>query len=299
MECRIQTYQSVACQASKSDDASSASEIGFVKCAMPSCRPLRAILAWWNARSRVSLDCEIQARCDAENARIECITKAWDAARPKNLTVLVLDWRRLKGSVILGHHIGPQGQFRGSIPEHFVRDGGQMMYQAQIGSVHGAPLRLRVHSKLGERKLPRLGPELDGSFDLWSPQQIRLLRRRGRVWHHGCWAIHVVTTNLMFCAITAGFELAKAAVLYLGTYHWGNDSSHRMCLLLHVLHPLRDLVWLRLEGPPPGPGIAADRNQVVWRRGEVWPTTLLRNQTCDFVKLYLWSRRFRIYKWSC
>jgi hypothetical protein len=29
-----------------------------------------------------------------------------------------------------------------------------------------------------------------------------------------------------------------------------------MCLFLHVLHPFRDLVWLRLEGPPPGPAIS-------------------------------------------
>lgn len=28
-----------------------------------------------------------------------------------------------------------------------------------------------------------------------------------------------------------------------------------MCLLLHVLQPLRDLVWLLRGGPPPGPAI--------------------------------------------
>lgn len=28
-----------------------------------------------------------------------------------------------------------------------------------------------------------------------------------------------------------------------------------MCLLLHVLQPLRDLVWLLRGGPPPGPTI--------------------------------------------
>lgn len=30
-----------------------------------------------------------------------------------------------------------------------------------------------------------------------------------------------------------------------------------MCLLLHVLQPLRDLVWLLRGGPPPGPTILA------------------------------------------
>ena len=28
-----------------------------------------------------------------------------------------------------------------------------------------------------------------------------------------------------------------------------------MCLFLHVLQPLRDLVWLFLGGPPPGPAM--------------------------------------------
>lgn len=28
-----------------------------------------------------------------------------------------------------------------------------------------------------------------------------------------------------------------------------------MCRFLQVLHPFRDLVWLRREGPPPGPAI--------------------------------------------
>lgn len=29
-----------------------------------------------------------------------------------------------------------------------------------------------------------------------------------------------------------------------------------MCRFLQVLQPFRDLVWLRREGPPPGPAIA-------------------------------------------
>lgn len=37
--------------------------------------------------------------------------------------------------------------------------------------------------------------------------------------------------------------------------HCGNVSSQRMCLRLHVSHPLRDLVWLLRGGPPPGPAI--------------------------------------------
>lgn len=54
------------------------------------------------------------------------------------------------------------------------------------------------------------------------------------------------------------------------TYHCGNVSSQRMCLFLHVLHPLRDFVWLRLEGPPPGPAIEADRRQWMLSRSRRW-----------------------------
>jgi hypothetical protein len=38
-------------------------------------------------------------------------------------------------------------------------------------------------------------------------------------------------------------------------YHCGNVSSHRICLFLQVLQPLRDFVWLFLGGPPPGPAM--------------------------------------------
>lgn len=35
-----------------------------------------------------------------------------------------------------------------------------------------------------------------------------------------------------------------------------------MCLRLHVLHPFRDLVWLLRGGPPPGPAMSNQGNQV-------------------------------------
>jgi hypothetical protein len=82
---RGKTYQSVACHARRREEASTASEFIFVKLVMPSCKPFRAMLAWWNARFRVSFDWEIHARCDAENARMECITNEWDAAMLRNL----------------------------------------------------------------------------------------------------------------------------------------------------------------------------------------------------------------------
>lgn len=43
--------------------------------------------------------------------------------------------------------------------------------------------------------------------------------------------------------------------------HWGKFSSQRMCRRLHVSQPLRDLVWLRRGGPPPGPAIDEDEEE--------------------------------------
>lgn len=78
-----------------------------------------------------------------------------------------------------------------------------MVDQAEISLGEGAPLRLRIHSKLRKRELSCLSPQFDGCLDLRSPQQIGLLGRLGRLWHHGSGAVHVVTTNLVFGAITA------------------------------------------------------------------------------------------------
>jgi hypothetical protein len=51
-------------------------------------------------------------------------------------------------------------------------------------------------------------------------------------------------------------DLRRTIILGLGeAYHCGNVSSHRICLFLQVLQPLRDFVWLFLGGPPPGPAM--------------------------------------------
>lgn len=158
----------------------------------------------------------------------------------------------------LGHHICPQSRLRGPIPEHLVRDGGQMMDQPKIGSGQSVPLRLRIHSKIRERKLASLPPEINCGLDLRRPKQIGLLRRLRRFRHHGSRTVHVVAPNLMLSAVlTTGRQYAGHSWENVGSYHCGNVSSQRICRRLHVLHPLRDLVWLRLEGPPPGPAIAS------------------------------------------
>jgi hypothetical protein len=59
---------------------------------------------------------------------------------------------------LLGHHICPQGHFGGSIPEHLVGDGGEMVDQAQVCLRIRSPFRLRVDAKLRERELSSLPP---------------------------------------------------------------------------------------------------------------------------------------------
>lgn len=118
-----------------------------------------------------------------------------------------------------------------------------MVDEAQICLYIRLPLRLRVDSKLGERKLSSLPPQLNGSFDFRSPQQIWLLGSLWRVRHHGSRAVHVIAPNLVFCAIAAvsmsAFETCQTT---FRPYHCGKVSSQRMCLLLQVLQPFRDFV---------------------------------------------------------
>jgi hypothetical protein len=100
-----QPLQSVACQARRRDAANTASEFSLVKLEMPSWRPFKAMLAWWNARLRVSDDCEIQARWEAEKARIECITNGLEAAMLRNLR-LVSQRRPCERGVARNTHFG-------------------------------------------------------------------------------------------------------------------------------------------------------------------------------------------------
>lgn len=72
------------------EEASTASELEREKFPIASVRPLSAIPPCWNAKFRVSFDCEIQAICDAENASKECITKGKVAARLRNLDLSVV-----------------------------------------------------------------------------------------------------------------------------------------------------------------------------------------------------------------
>lgn len=77
----------MACHDSSNEEAKIASEFALEKLPIASWRPLRAIPPWAMARFRVSVDCEIQARWEAEKARMECMTKGYEEAMLKNLPI--------------------------------------------------------------------------------------------------------------------------------------------------------------------------------------------------------------------
>lgn len=118
-----------------------------------------------------------------------------------------------------------------------------MVNQAKVGLCICLPLRLRVDSKFGERKLSSLSPQLDSGLYFWSPEKIGLLGSLGRFGHHGSRAVHVIAPNLVFGAVAAASVLVfETSQTSFQTYHCGKVSSQRICLLLQVLQPFRDLV---------------------------------------------------------
>jgi hypothetical protein len=81
------------------------------------------------------------------------------------------------------------------------------MDQSEISPRHGVPLRLWIDAEIRKGELPSLSPEIDRSLNLWRPEQVGLLGRLRRFWHHGSGAVHVVATDLMLRAVPARFWL--------------------------------------------------------------------------------------------
>ena len=70
------TYQSGSCQESKMEAARIASEFSLEKLPVAVCNPENATPRWYNARFFVSAELVNQARCVAERANKELITKS-------------------------------------------------------------------------------------------------------------------------------------------------------------------------------------------------------------------------------
>ena len=105
---------------------------------------------------------------------------------------------------VLGHHVGPESRFRGPVPEHFVGNRREVVYETEINRRQGTPLWLRVDSKLWEGEFPCLSPKFDGGLNLRRPEQIGLLRRLWRFRHHGSGTVHVVAADLVLRAVATG-----------------------------------------------------------------------------------------------
>lgn len=78
-----------------------------------------------------------------------------------------------------------------------------MVDETEVNRRQGTPLRLRVYPELWEGELARLSPEVNGGLDLGCPEQVGLLGRLRRFWHHGTGTVHIVAADLMLGAVAA------------------------------------------------------------------------------------------------
>jgi hypothetical protein len=153
-----------------------------------------------------------------------------------------------------------------------------MMNQPQLLDLEVLRCRCRIDVEAGEGKHPGALPLVNGGFDLRSPEKIRLLRGPCAV--VGNSDIVVRATDLVLCAVAAEqmseartgtkmrhgtvplgevliasdmttFAGSRSAFLRVQTF-----PAYAAATTYQASQPLRDLVWLRRGGPPPGPAIA-------------------------------------------
>lgn len=84
------------------------------------------------------------------------------------------------------------------------------MDQTKVGFGVSSPLGLRVDSQFRKWEFASLSPKLNGGINLCRPQKIWLLTRLGRFRHQCLRTVHVVTTNLVLCAISTLWECLVA-----------------------------------------------------------------------------------------
>lgn len=129
--------------------------------------------------------------------------------------------------------------------------------QAQIRSRETLPDGGRALAQFSKRWDACELPVLDFPVNLRRSHKIGTRLALGRLFAHSL-DVHVVASAVVFCAVFATMTVS-ARVLSRDhseqIYHCGNVSSHRICRLLQVRQPLRDLVWLLRGGPPPGPAM--------------------------------------------
>ena len=139
-----------------------------------------------------------------------------------------------------------------------------MMDQAQIYRRQTTKMPRCLQVEFKERKDSCPVPKLHLMLDPRRPQQIWPLGAFGGFFW-GRRAVHVIASTVVLRAVSTVLDVSLTGMhnesgrSMLRTHHCGKLSSHRICLLLQVLQPFRDFVWLLRGGPPPGPAISLRR----------------------------------------
>lgn len=160
----------------------------------------------------------------------------------------------------------PQSETAGiEVTAELVADGCEVVKQTQF--LVGEVLRIRRRIDVEAREGEDCGhsPRVDGCFDGFVPEQIRLVRSSGSVVGHG--NILVRASDLVLGAVAALRKVLVAA--NVTTFARRSQLVQvQNCIVgwadvvydistYQFSQPLRDLVWLRRGGPPPGPAILA------------------------------------------
>jgi hypothetical protein len=158
------------------------------------------------------------------------------------------------------HFLSPDSTCRIAPLVHVNRQASNMMYQPQIDARESQPVFSRAQAKLWEGWVACHAPEVDLALNLWRQQQLRRSGASAGRLVTGSRRVHIIATAIVLGAISAAKTLSLVWIKCrpVLAYHCGNVSSQRMCRFLQVLQPLRDLVWLFLGGPPPGPAMVSE-----------------------------------------
>ncbi len=137
------------------------------------------------------------------------------------------------------------------------------MNQAKVDWREPPKLLKRLEIQLRKRKNASALPCIDLVLHPRCPKEVWLLgASRGFLCRR---MVHVITPTVVLCAVFTNLSLVIGSPPCRRImYHCGKVSSQRMCLLLHVLQPFLDFVWLLRVGPAPCGAMGNQSRQMLW-----------------------------------